>query len=82
LGRDPGGFRRAELRLAVRDAAAAGVDYFEFPVNEFNLDANSETFTKLVLKGSVKNSDKTEDKKNIYDRVFRIDQVFFEPVIE
>jgi hypothetical protein len=70
------------ITLVTKAAAEAGVDYFEFPVNEFNLDANSETFTQLVFKGNVKNSDKTEDKKDIYDRVLRIDQVFFEPVIE
>ena len=70
------------ITLVTKAAAEAGVDYFEFPVNEFNLDANSETFTQLVIKSNVKNSDKTEDKQEIFDRIIRIDQVFFEPVIE
>ena len=64
------------ITLVTAAAAEAGVDYFEFPVNEFNLDANSETWTQLVIKGTPKS------KETEFDRVFRIDQVFFEPVIE
>ena len=64
------------ITLVSKAAAEAGVDYFEFPVNEFNLDANSTTYTQLVIKGTPKS------KETEFDRVFRIDQVFFEPVIE
>lgn len=53
-----------------------GVDYFEFPVNEFNLDANSETYTQLVIQGKV------GSRETDFDRVLRIDQVFLEPVTE
>lgn len=55
----------------------SGVDYFEFPVNEYNLGANDETFLQLVLTGKVGSKESAE-----FDREFRIDQVFLEPVIE
>lgn len=60
----------------VPNNAEEGVDYFEFPVNEFNLDANSETYTQLILQGKVGSRDTD------FDRVFRIDQVYLEPVTE
>lgn len=60
----------------VPKSAEEGVDYFEFPVNEFNLDANSETYTQLVIQGKV------GSRETDFDRVLRIDQVFLEPVTE
>ncbi len=55
--------------------APEGVDYFEFPCNEFNAGTSS-TLTQLVLAITV-GSRETE-----FDRTFRIDQVFLEPVTE
>lgn len=52
-----------------------GVDYFEFPYNEFNAGTSS-TLTQLQLAITV-SSRETE-----FDRTFRIDQVFLEPVTE
>lgn len=56
--------------------AAEGVDYFEFPVNEFNLGTSGTAITELEIKGRV-GSRETE-----FDRVLRIDQVYLEPVTE
>lgn len=61
----------------VPDNAAEGVDYFEFPVNEFNLSSSSEKYTQIEIKGSVK-----ARGEEGYDRTLRIDQVFLEPVTE
>lgn len=55
--------------------APEGVDYFEFPYNEFNAGTSS-TLTQLQLAITV-SSRETE-----FDRTFRIDQVFLEPVTE
>ncbi len=60
----------------VPDKAEEGVDYFEFPVNEFNLSSGTQTCTQLEIQGKVGSREKD------FDRVFRIDQVFLEPVTE
>lgn len=55
--------------------APEGVDYFEFPYNEFNA-GTSNTLTQLVLAITV------GSRETDFDRTFRIDQVFLEPVTE
>ncbi len=60
----------------IPNKAEEGVDYFEFPVNEFNLGTSESAMTELEIKGRV-GSRETE-----FDRVLRIDQVYLEPVTE
>ena len=60
----------------IPNKAEEGVDYFEFPVNEFNLGTSGTAMTELEIKGRV-GSRETE-----FDRVLRIDQVYLEPVTE
>lgn len=67
---------KVDTLTLIPSKAEEGVDYIEFPVNEFNLDANSTTVAQLEIKGDVGSREKG------YDRVLRIDQVFLEPVTE
>jgi hypothetical protein len=60
----------------IPNKAEEGVDYFEFPVNEYLLSTSETTMTELEIKGRV-GSRETE-----FDRVLRIDQVYLEPVTE
>ncbi len=60
----------------VPEKAEEGVDYFEFPVNEFNLSSDKTPFAQLEIQGKV------GSRESDFDRVFRIDQVFLEPVTE
>jgi len=66
---------RVDTMTLIPTNAPEGVDYFEFPCNEFNAGTSS-TLTQLVLAITV-GSRETE-----FDRTFRIDQVFLEPVTE
>ena len=61
----------------VPDKVAEGVDYIEFPTNEYDLQG-SLPMLQLEIAGKVKA--RGEDDK--YDRVLRIEQVFLEPVTE
>ncbi|MBR4998038.1 MAG: fasciclin domain-containing protein [Bacteroidaceae bacterium] len=67
---------RVDTLTLIPDDAAEGVDYFEFPCNEFNLDESATKFTQLKLTCTIGSKDEE------HDRTFRIDQVFLEPVIE
>lgn len=53
----------------------SGVDYFEFPANEFNVEKAS-AMTKLEIKGRV------GSRETGYDRTLRVAQIFLEPVTE
>lgn len=56
--------------------ADEGIDYFEFPVNEYQLSTSETTMTQLEIKGNVKS------RETNFDRTIRIDQVYLEPVTE
>ena len=60
----------------IPNKAEEGVDYFEFPVNEYLLGTGVTPMTELEIKGRV-GSRETE-----FDRVLRIDQIYLEPVTE
>jgi hypothetical protein len=67
---------RVDTLTLVPEDAAEGVDYFEFPCNEFNLSDTETKHTQLKLTCTMASKDEE------HDRTFRIDQVFLEPVIE
>lgn len=67
---------RVDTLTLIPDDAAEGVDYFEFPFNEFNLSDTETKHTQLKLTCTMASKDEE------HDRTFRIDQVFLEPVIE
>ena len=67
---------RVDTMTLIPEDAAAGIDYFEFPCNEFNLSDTETKHTQLKLACTMSSGDKE------HDRTFRIDQVFLEPVIE
>ena len=60
----------------IPNKAEEGVDYFEFPVNEYHLGTSETTITQLEIKGNVKS------RETGFDRILRIDQVYLEPITE
>lgn len=67
---------KVDTLIMIPKGAEEGVDWMEFPVNEFALQEGQETEAKLEIKGDVGAREKG------FDRVIRIEQVFLEPVIE
>lgn len=67
---------KTDTLTLVSSKAEEGVDYFEFPVNEFNLNTSEKSMTQLEIKGRV------GSRETGFDRVLRIDQVYLEPVTE